>query len=35
MGPSDPREPYGEMQRVVDEIEADINKRRDAFLGEY
>ena len=33
VGPSDPREPYGEMQRVIDEIVEDMQKKREVFLG--
>ena len=33
VGPSDPREPYGEMQRVIDEIMEDMQKKREVFLG--
>jgi len=36
VGPSDPREPYGEMQRVIDEILEDMQKKRDVYLaGRY
>lgn len=34
VGPSDPREPYGEMQRVIDEIMEDMQKKRDVYLGD-